>query len=115
MVLEPVLRKLRGVGGPNELVGRVELCYLLLTLRTSDVENPVAGSVNMISVGFAETGDGSGARGDGSVGADGVGDTGLAPSQPVSPIANTKAKKCQLRPVRHELSPTLEAEKATET
>ena len=63
------------------------------TSRTSDVENPVPGSVNTISVGVADTGEGNGAVGDdGAVGADGVGDTGLAPSQPVSPIANTKAR-----------------------
>ena len=61
--------------------------------RTSDVESPVPGSVNTISVGVADTVDGNGAVGeDGAVGADGVGDTGLALSQPVNTTASTKAR-----------------------
>ena len=48
--------------------------------------------------------------------ADGVGDTGLAPSQPVSPIANTKARNPRLRSVRHELFPLpWKRERAAET
>jgi hypothetical protein len=57
------------------------------------VENPVPRSVKTISVGLADTGEGDGAvEGDGLGARSTVGDTGLVPSQPISPIANTKTR-----------------------
>src|SRR5688572_31275699 len=63
------------------------------TSRTFDVDNPVPGSVNTISVGVADAGEGDGAvEGDGLGAGSIVGETGFAPSQPVSPIVNTRTR-----------------------
>ena len=81
------------------------------TSRTSDVENPVPGSLKTISVGVADAGEGNGAVGDDGVGDGAVGDTGLAPWQPVSPIANTKTRNPNCVLFVMTFPPTLEAGK----
>jgi hypothetical protein len=68
--------------------------------------------VNTISVGTADTGEGDGAvDGDGLGAGSIVGDTGLAPSQPVSPIANTKTRNADCVLFVMNFSPILEAGK----
>ena len=75
------------------------------------MENPVPGSVKTTIVGVADTGEGSGAVGDDGVGDDVVGDTGLALSQPISPIANTKTRNPDCVLFVMNFPPTLEAGK----
>jgi hypothetical protein len=68
--------------------------------------------VKTISVGVADTGEGDGAvEGDGLGAGSIVGDTGLAPSQPINPIANTKTRNPDCVLFVMNFPPTLEAGK----